>query len=99
MAQVFIERYDAMPCTLRTFVVNGITIEEYVFGDVCLGLEESEWGNYCIVEFIPHSLGEVKDRINKLCPELGHLTPAEIKDIQKKLASAFNVGECGWCCP
>ena len=99
MAKVFIERYDSMPCTLRTFIVNGIAIEEDVFGDVCLGLEESEWGNYCIVEFVPHSLEKVKSMINKRYPELGHLTPAEIEEIQKKLSSVFNIGECGWCCP
>jgi len=98
MAQVYIERYDSMPCTLRTFVVDGITVEEDVFGYVYLGLQHSEWENHCIVEFVPHSLEEVKNMINKRCPELGHLTPAEIEDIQKKLASVFNIGKCGWCC-
>ena len=101
MAQVFIEKYDYLPCKLRTFTVNGIELEddEDIFGDVLTDLQPGEWGNYCIVEFIPHSLEEVKNRINKRCPELEHLTPAEIENIQKKLASVFNIGECGWCCP
>ena len=100
MAQVYIEKHDYLPCKLRTFVVDGIELEddEDIFGHVLTDLQQGEWGNYCIVEFVPHSLDEVKSMINKRCPELGHLTPAEIENIQEELMKTFYF-ECGLCCP
>ena len=87
-----IETYSALPCSTKTFRINGIDADEDDFGSMeDTDIENApEYGCGC-KEFIPHD-----DRISEAMERYG-ITADEFYEIQSALESALYVGSCGWC--
>lgn len=86
---VVVDTYDALPCQTSIFFVNGITADEYDFGNMNFDYSDVDLG--CTgVQFIPKkSTPEVLEKYK--------ITKADYKDICEILMKKLDVGDCGWC--
>lgn len=87
--ELIIEPYNALPCHLQVFEINGIKAYEGDFGESDSS-PDGNWGcDYHI--FCPYE--EPKDDVL----EKYNITIDEYKEICEKLEIKLDVGPCGWC--
>lgn len=90
-----IEVYNALPCALKDFTINGFKAQyEWFVSNYDAGSEDAE--PYCCGDRVTeaHSMSAVRSH---LPIELQNLSEVEIKLIQQKLADEMVSGSCGWC--
>ena len=87
--EVVIERYNSLPCSLRTFTIGGIVADEDDFGEKKLG-NGSCMDNSCGCTFIP---GEPTKGIL----EKYKIGEEEFYNICEELVNELYVSSCGLC--
>ena len=90
--EIIIESYHALPCSLKTFKINGIDAELHDFGD--MNDEGSEYAE-------PYACGDMRftkhRKIREGVLEKYNITRKEYNEICAQLGSKLCIGECGWC--
>jgi hypothetical protein len=83
--------YDALPCSLATFTINGMDADKDDFGDSSDidsdNAEEYGCGNHVFQGKMPTQA--VLDKYK--------ITVDEYSTIVRELESKLDVGSCGWC--
>lgn len=89
--ELIIKPFNALPCNLKVFIVNGNEAELKDFGEVYDHDEESAEPYGCgDMYFEPKSpTKEVLDKYN--------ITEEEYYNICNELEDKLHVGGCGWC--
>ena len=86
--EVVIEHYDALPCGLKKFTVNGIEADLEDFGEVQCG----SVGDYeCVVDGFDAKLPS-----NEVLAKY-KISVDEYAELVAKLNTAFDYGYCNWC--
>lgn len=89
--ELIIEPFDALPCELKIFTINGKKANSLDFGDTFDHIE-GEREPYCCsnMYFEPKpSTKEILDKYN--------ITEEEYYNICNELEDKLYVGRCGWC--
>ena len=89
--------YDALPCRLSTFTINGIEADMDDFVDMECGYCECEDDCYGCHDMHAESLTLPQVREKLTGKELQVLTDEQIREVQYKLVDILCVGDCGWC--
>lgn len=99
MAQVEIEAYNALPCELKVFTINGIKADYSDFGYSYDDRDEIEYDDYDeIARWGCLNRRFIANRRNaKKCMEKYNITIDEFNDICDRLEEVLSVGCCGWC--
>ena len=85
-----IEVYDAL-CSLKTFIINGISADEDDFVDNC----DHDKGN--AEDYACGNMqADIKSSTNKILTKYS-ISEDEYQDIASKVAELVSFGECGWC--
>ena len=89
--ELVIEPYDALPCGLETFTINGKKASSIDFGNI-IDYEEGEKDAYgCSnMHFEPEPPTEIVLRKYSITKE-------EYYSICDELENKLHVGRCGWC--
>jgi len=87
-----IEAYDALPCALRTFEINGLDADANDFGysgdDDPENAEEYGCGDHCFHAELSKAASAMKKY---------DLTLEQFVEVCEKLEDVLRVGVCGWC--
>ncbi len=90
--ELVMEPYDALPCNLRLFTINGQAADESDFGfgndDNPERGEEYGCGNHCF----HGDLRKAPEAMKKY-----NLTLEQFIEVADKLESVLHVGVCSWC--
>lgn len=90
--ELVIEPYDALPCALRTFTINGIPADTSDFGygndDDVSNAPEYGCGFHCFHTELKNAPEAMKKY---------NLTLEQFIEVADKLEDALRVGPCGWC--
>lgn len=89
--ELVIEPYDALPCALRIFTINGINADKDDFGESydadSDNAVEYGCGNHIFESTLP---------TQKVLDKYG-ISVDEYNEICEKLTERLDVGSCGWC--
>ena len=88
--EIIIERFDSLPCSLRTFTIGGIVADEDDFGEKKLG-NGSCMDNSCGCIFKP------KEQPTKGVLEKYKINEEEFYNICEELVNELYVSSCGYC--
>lgn len=91
MVKYIMKPYEALPCALETFVVNGIkaSIDDFGEGYDTRPDEAEQYGCGCHRFFSKMPSIDVLLKYN--------ITLEEYKEIAEALEAMLYVGSCGWC--
>jgi hypothetical protein len=90
--KIVIKPYDALPCSLSTFTINGVDADKVDFGEtVSDGCPNDCEGYDC------HNNHFEAGSIDASVLKKYKITRQEAKEIQERLENALRVGDCGWC--
>ena len=87
--EIVIERFDSLPCSLRTFTIGGIVADEDDFGEKEFG-NGSCMDNSCSCTFIP-------GKPTKGVLEKYKINEEEFYNICEELVNELYVSSCGLC--
>ena len=89
--EVKMKPYNALPCALKTFSINGIRADQDDFG---IGQDEKREiaGDYGCGYWRFTAKPATQAVLDKY-----HITIDEYEDIAKQLEVVLDVGPCGWC--
>lgn len=89
--EVKMKPYNALPCALEMFFINGIRADQDDFG---MGQDESPEieDEYCCGYWRFTAKPATQAVLDKY-----HITIDEYEDIAKQLEAVLDVGACGWC--
>lgn len=89
--EVKIKPFDALPCALKVFTINGINADKDDFG-VGRDVDEFNADPYCCGYWKFTARSATQAVLNKY-----KISADEYNEVAQMLESTLDVGRCGWC--